>query len=449
MASSLSAASRPDDAAKVTAYVTAVEGKATKLQNLRQLSSFGYETYAHGSVMEQIRQYAAVFSLTAAGAPPEAQITAVLDHVLTRRCGAPDDLTMLSRQLQVALAAGADGLPPTHGDDETRADAINQLIRGLTNSSDLRTAFGYGARDDDAPIYTDPWWRGGPSDPGSTTPDWHYHPPPLLLLLWEVLERLGDGPRWSHGDLTYAINPRRCNLPGPTVVEAVTAAVRMWEAVAPEHCFRFQVSSYREADIRFEFRGNEYPPFAGRKGWLTAANAPRASGGEVTFNETMTWTQRDLFQVALHEFGHVLGLGHTLSDPSTVMGAVRSGAETVDDATVARLRRLYDAEWIAGFTQHTPLAVLTRNPNRMDIFGVSRDGGVYSAFWHGDWHDWYLVGTAEFAQGTPIAALSRNPDQMDLFAVRPDGGVYSAFWHGDWHDWYKLLGLTRFAGHHD
>jgi hypothetical protein len=85
----------------------------------------------------------------------------------------------------------------------------------------------------------------------------------------------------------------------------------------------------------------------------------------------------------------------------------------------------------------------------MDLFAVRPDGGVHSAFWHGDWHDWYRVGTAEFAQGTPIAALSRNPDQMDLFAVRPDGGVYSAFWHGDWHDWYKLLGLTRFAGHHD
>jgi hypothetical protein len=43
-----------------------------------------------------------------------------------------------------------------------------------------------------------------------------------------------------------------------------------------------------------------------------------------------------------------------------------------------------------------------------------------------------------FAQGTPIAALSRNPNQMDLFAVGLDGGIYSPWWNGDWHDIFRV-----------
>ena len=90
------------------------------------------------------------------------------------------------------------------------------------------------------------------------------------------------------------------------------------------------------------------------------------------------------------------------------------------------------------FVQNTPIATICRNPNQMDLFAVGEDGRVYSAWWNGEWHDWFPIGDRVFAQNTPIAAISRNDDQMDLFAVGEDGRVYSAWWNGEWKPWFTI-----------
>ncbi|UUU38284.1 M14 family metallopeptidase [Streptomyces sp. NBC_00162] len=90
------------------------------------------------------------------------------------------------------------------------------------------------------------------------------------------------------------------------------------------------------------------------------------------------------------------------------------------------------------FPPNTPVSTQTRNDDQMDVFAVGGDGGVYSAWWHGQWHEWFRVGTRGFPRCTPVSTLTRDPDYMDLFAVGEDGGVYNAWWHGEWHDWARM-----------
>jgi murein tripeptide amidase MpaA/ubiquitin len=90
------------------------------------------------------------------------------------------------------------------------------------------------------------------------------------------------------------------------------------------------------------------------------------------------------------------------------------------------------------FPPNTPVSTQTRNPNQMDVFAVGEDGGAYSAWWNGDWHDWFRIGALAFPRGTPISTQTRNPNQMDLFAVDAGGRVQSAWWHGEWHDWFQI-----------
>ncbi len=74
----------------------------------------------------------------------------------------------------------------------------------------------------------------------------------------------------------------------------------------------------------------------------------------------------------------------------------------------------------------------------MDIFAVSDDGKMWSAWWDGNWHDWFPIFNATFEPGAPVTAITRNPNQMDIFAVRGDGKVWSAWWDGNWHDWFPV-----------
>jgi glycerophosphoryl diester phosphodiesterase len=94
----------------------------------------------------------------------------------------------------------------------------------------------------------------------------------------------------------------------------------------------------------------------------------------------------------------------------------------------------------AVFAQNTPITVLSRNSDQMDLFAVGLDGGVYSAWWNGNpWRDWFRLGTGVFGQDTSIAALARDADHMDLFASGLDGRIYTATWNGNpWRDWFPL-----------
>jgi hypothetical protein len=99
----------------------------------------------------------------------------------------------------------------------------------------------------------------------------------------------------------------------------------------------------------------------------------------------------------------------------------------------------------------TPVTVLARSPDHMDLFAVGADGRLYSAWWdanlnNGLWNDWFVVpGNLIAPPGATVTALARTPDHMDLFVVGNDGRVHSDWWdahanNGLWNDWFVVPG---------
>lgn len=99
-------------------------------------------------------------------------------------------------------------------------------------------------------------------------------------------------------------------------------------------------------------------------------------------------------------------------------------------------------------TPGAPVTCVERGPNKLDIFVVGIDGGIYTAAWDqnvekGNWRGWWRIGTVVAPQGSRIAAVSRTADHLDIFVVDVNGNVMSAAWQtGDttWRGWWHIQG---------
>jgi hypothetical protein len=93
----------------------------------------------------------------------------------------------------------------------------------------------------------------------------------------------------------------------------------------------------------------------------------------------------------------------------------------------------------------SPPAAVSWGPNRLDVFGVAADQGMY--------HNWSADGTQFQENWTPLggsftsapAAVSWGPNRLDVFGVGDDYAMYHTWWDGDlqsphWADWQSLGG---------
>lgn len=137
------------------------------------------------------------------------------------------------------------------------------------------------------------------------------------------------GLRWKKSDLTWSIQnyPSLPPLLQPNDVRTIMAyAFKAWSDVTNLKFHATSSSEQDRADIKISFARSLHDdgyPFDGKGGTLAHAFFPGEAdiAGDTHFDDEESWTYlddsgTDLFAVAVHEFGHALGLSHSSSHPS-------------------------------------------------------------------------------------------------------------------------------------
>ncbi|KAK2879848.1 collagenase 3-like [Channa argus] len=137
------------------------------------------------------------------------------------------------------------------------------------------------------------------------------------------VEQFGDKIRWKKRTLSYRIADSNLPTSALKIRRVFREAWKLWSNVA---LLNFRKRNRKEADIVIAFHDGDHKdgsPFDGKGGVLAHAFLPGSGvGGDVHFDADEDWsfnyTGFNLFAVAVHEFGHALGLSHS-SDPGAVM----------------------------------------------------------------------------------------------------------------------------------
>ncbi|XP_037673031.1 matrix metalloproteinase-17 isoform X2 [Choloepus didactylus] len=135
--------------------------------------------------------------------------------------------------------------------------------------------------------------------------------------------------KWSKRSLSWRVRtfPRDSPLGRDTVRALVYYALRVWSDITP---LNFHEVAASTADIQIDFSKADHEdgyPFDGPGGTVAHAFFPgdRHTAGDTHFDDDEAWTFRssdahgmDLFAVAVHEFGHAIGLSHVAA-PQSIM----------------------------------------------------------------------------------------------------------------------------------
>uniref|UniRef100_A0A3Q2V4H4 Collagenase 3 n=1 Tax=Haplochromis burtoni TaxID=8153 RepID=A0A3Q2V4H4_HAPBU len=132
------------------------------------------------------------------------------------------------------------------------------------------------------------------------------------------VEQVGETVRWKKKRISYRLETIKLISVAQKVFRR---AWKLWSNVTPLK-FRNRIMTVADIDIFF-YNHNDSSPFDGRGGVLAHAFMPGLHiGGDVHFDSDEDWsfnsTGINLFAVAIHEFGHALGLSHS-SDPGAIM----------------------------------------------------------------------------------------------------------------------------------
>ena len=155
--------------------------------------------------------------------------------------------------------------------------------------------------------------------------------------------------------------------------------------------------------------------------------------------------------------------------PGTPVTAVSRSPDKLDAFVTGTGGRVWTAAWEPSFTDWwhgwwplnggvaapgAPVTVVSRGPDKLDVFVVGTDGRVWTAAWEPSftdwWHGWWPIGDIRVPQGSAVHAVSRSPDKLDIFATDVNGTIWTAAWEPSftdgWHGWWPLNGGVAAPG---
>ena len=257
---------------------------------------------------------------------------------------------------------------------------------------------------------------------------------------------------WTDRTLTYAFDTGTDDVGGTAEFDAIRRAIQTWQGVGGLTFTEVAVGS--SPDIRVGWRPAADPDHSMVGGVLAHADFPPGCSVITTtlpkpvhFDDSEhVWSVGavasafDIETVALHEFGHIVGLAHT-SVANAVMAPTVSAnftkrALTQDD--IDGFRALYPAAPAAwsgwnslGGVITSDVTVGNNKDGRMEAFARGTDGAV----WHrwqtapnGNWAGWNSLGGVIT---TEIAVGSNQDGRLEIFARGTDNAL--------WHMWQQTL----------
>ena len=98
----------------------------------------------------------------------------------------------------------------------------------------------------------------------------------------------------------------------------------------------------------------------------------------------------------------------------------------------------------------SPITAIARYAGHLDIFTVGTDNRVYTAWWDASsgWHSWGVLGTLVCRPGSTVNVVCRYTDHIDLFTTASDGKIMSTWWdvRTGWAGWFQVSGGVAAPG---
>jgi hypothetical protein len=192
------------------------------------------------------------------------------------------------------------------------------------------------------------------------------------------------GGRWSKGVLVYNVSSAGSAMEHNDVRAAIRSAFDEWQNACPYFSFIefMKESTETKIDIEISFGGTQVDSRFGAVGGV-AAGATYPEDGRLFFDRAEQWDVNSVYDVALHEIGHILGLGHSTDNNSIMYPS--GGPDHIDAETNEAINSLYGGAAMGilpgVITKDRPAMAAPDQPSNDEGVMVWRAGGDNQSIW--------------------------------------------------------------------